>query len=485
MEVNTVMTKKNPIEVWNKCLSIIKDEVDSQSFQTWFAPIKPIKINENVLTIGIDNHFVYEWLEAHHIHLLRRVIDDTLGTNGRLEYLLIEEPETPEINNLTNRTSYPQSSNGQQKSIGKTRVKELLEQQKSNFYADTTLNIHYTFDNFIEGDCNRLARSAGQAVAENPGSNSFNPLMLYGGVGLGKTHLIQAIGNYINLYGSETASEKVKKKKKEVVYISADKFTNQLVDHIKTNSVDVFNSFYMHIDVLMIDDIQFLSGKEKTQEIFFHIFNELRNTGKQIVITSDKPPTELQGLTDRLLSRFKSGMIADLQQPDLETRMAIIQQKTQEENFTLDKEIVEYLANSIDTNVRELEGAITSLIAQSTLGGKIDLEVAKNVVKQIVQSPTGKEIGIEEIQKVVSRYFDLNVEDLKAKTRKKEIVIARQIAMFFSKEMTPFSLKSIGYQFGGRDHSTVIHAIRSVDNYLEEKREFRMHIEDIRKQLKG
>jgi len=318
---------------------------------------------------------------------------------------------------------------------------------------DTYLNINYSFESFIEGDCNRLARSAGQAVAQRPGLTSFNPLMLYGGVGLGKTHLVQAIGNYIKGHYPD----------KQVLYVSSEKFTNQFINAIKNNTLHLFSDFYMKVDVLIIDDVQFMSGKEKTQDTFFHIFNHLHQLGKQIIMTSDRAPRDLQGLQDRLLSRFKWGLTADLQTPDFETRIAIIQRKLQAEGIDIAYNVIEYVAHSVNTNIRELEGVIISLMAQASLTRRIiDVELAKNTLRHIVMEEN-KEVTIDTIQEVVADFFEITVADLKSKSRKKAFVYPRQMAMYFAKEYTDLPLKSIGYHFGGRDHSTVIHSIQSIN----------------------
>ncbi|MDX2305998.1 MAG: chromosomal replication initiator protein DnaA [Microscillaceae bacterium] len=473
----SITTENDRFAVWENCLQVIRQHIEEQAFMTWFEPIKPFRLEKNVLTIQVPSKFFYEYLEENFVELLRKAIDFSLGINGSLEYSVIVDEEN-QVNQayfaqLTQTPTQKKYANGKSNNtyINNNSKQQYLE-QKRNFHSD--LNINYTFDNFIEGDCNRLARSAGLAVAQKPGVTSFNPLMLYGGVGLGKTHLVQAIGNYIQTY----------EEGKEVLYVSADKFTNQFIEALKNNNLELFNHFYMHVDVLMIDDVQFLAGKERTQEIFFHIFNHLHQSGKQIIMTSDCPPIELKGLEERLLSRFKWGLTADLKQPDLETRMAIIHKKLQDESLELPVDVIEYLAHSIDSNVRELEGSLVSLIAQASLNNTpINMDLAKQTVQKIVQSVESKELSIDEVQKCVSDYFGLTVEDLKAKTRKKEIVTARQIAMYFAKEYTGFSLKSIGYHFGGRDHSTVIHAIQTVNEYMMEKRELKLYIEDIERKL--
>ena len=308
------------------------------------------------------------------------------------------------------------------------------------------------------------------AVAQRPGITSFNPLLIYGGVGLGKTHLVQAIGNHIKSHHRD----------KKVLYVSSEKFTNQFINAIKSNTLQDFTDFYMKVDTLILDDVQFLSGKEKTQDTFFHIFNHLHQSGRQIIMTSDRRPSELQGLQDRLLSRFKWGLTADLQQPDLETRIAIIQRKLQAEGIYIEASVIEYVAHSVNTNVRELEGVIISLMAQASLVRRdIDLELAKSVMKDIVTSEE-REVNIDTIQDLVSDYYEVTVADLKAKSRKKELVYPRQVAMYFAKEFTNLSLKSIGYHFGGRDHSTVIHAIQTINDLMEKDDAIKEAVQKIR-----
>jgi chromosomal replication initiator protein len=339
--------------------------------------------------------------------------------------------------------------------------------------VESQLNPNYSFDNLVEGDCNRLARSAGFAVANKPGGTAFNPLLIYGGVGLGKTHLANAIGLEI----------KRNFPNKTVLYVQSEKFCHQFVDAVKNNSHNDFIHFYQMIDVLIIDDVQFFAGKEKTQDIFFQIFNHLHQTGKQLVLTSDKSPIELIGLEQRLLSRFKWGLSADMQVPNLETRIAILEKKIYADGIDMPKEVIEYLAYNITTNVRELEGALISLVAQSTLNRKaITLELARQMIDKFVKNTT-REISIDFIQKIVSDYFNLPLELLKSKTRKREVVQARQIAMFFAKNMTKSSLASIGLQCGGKDHATVLHACRTVNNLMETDKKFRVYIDEIEKKI--
>ena len=461
--------------VWSDCLRVIKENVAEQSFNTWFQPIVPLKCANDVLTIQVPSQFFYEWLEEHYVHVLKKAIIAVMGPKARLEYSVIVDkgnskssPLSVSLPHKTPAKNY-NANNGKDEYVSPFQLKSV-----DSLYQESQLNPNNTFDSYIEGDCNRLARSAGYAVAQKPGVTSFNPLMLYGGVGLGKTHLVQAIGNEIKNNLAD----------RFVLYVSSEKFTNQFIDALRNNKAQEFQNFYMQVDVLIIDDVQFLAGKERTQEIFFHIFNHLHQAGKQIVMTSDCPPRDLKGLQERLLSRFKWGLTADLQQPDYETRVAIIQRKMQSDGIYIPENVIEYLAYSVDTNVRELEGVLISLIAHASLNRvDIDLELAKQTLKNIVHD-IETEVGIDYIQKTVAEYFKVEVASLKDKIRKKEIVIARQVAMYFSKEYTNHSLKAIGYHFGGRDHSTVIHAVQSVNDMMDTNASFKDSVEELKKKLK-
>ncbi len=458
---------KNCVSVWNNCLLTIKAEVHEQSYRTWFEPIVPLSLQGSTLTIQVPTQFFYEWLEEHYVGLLKKAVFNELGGAGRLEYSIIvdkgdlrNQPLTVKIPGKENRksTSAPK--------VQQNEVKEVIH--------NPNLNPKYSFDSYIEGDYNRLPRSAGLAVAQNPGTTSFNPLTIFGGTGLGKTHLAQAIGNEILKKYPE----------KKVLYATSEKFGNEFYDAVRTNSIQDFSNYYASLDVLIIDDIQFFGGKEKTQEIFFNIFNHLHQTGKQIIMTSDCPPIELKGLDERLLSRFKWGLAADLLQPDFETRMAIILNKLHDDGIEVPQEVVEYLAYSVDTNIRELEGVLVSLIAQSTLLRKeIDLELAKKCIQNIVHEVDG-EVSIDYIQKYVANYYNIDVALLKSKTRKQEIVQPRQVAMYFSKLYTTHSLATIGDYFGGKDHSTVIHSVRTVENLIQTDKKLKAKIKDMQKKLK-
>lgn len=475
--------KKNCKAVWESCLKIIKDNISPQSFKTWFEPIKPVRLQESVLTIQVPSQFFYEWLEEHYISLLKKTIKKELGTEGRLEYSIIMDNS---FNNPTPYTiKFPTSNKkatanpamtmpldlnrGLSKDIPNPFIIPGLKKIKVN----SQLNENYSFENFVEGDCNRLARSAGYAVANNPGKTAFNPLLIYSNVGLGKTHLAHAIGLEVKNNFPE----------KTVLYVTSEQFTNQYIEAVRNNNQNDFVHFYQMIDVLIIDDIQFLANKEKTQEVYFHIFNHLHQNSRQLIITSDKPPVEMEGMNARLLSRFKWGLAADLQVPDLETRIAILEKKLYKDGVEMPKEVVEYLSYSITTNVRELEGALISILAQSSLNKKsITLELAKKMIDKFVKN-TSREISIDYIQKIVCDYFGLPLEAINSKTRKREIVQARQLAMYFAKKLTKASLATIGLHCGNKDHATVLHACRTVNNLIETDKQFRVYVEELDKKI--
>ncbi len=471
---------KDHTTAWDSCLKVIKDNISLQAYKVWFEPIIPVKLEQSILTIQVPSHFFYEWLEQHYIGLLSKVIKKEIGPEGSLEYSIVME------SNHRNATPYtvklPTQNNSQGQNSPQSIPLGATEPQIRNPFIipglkkvtiESNLIPSFTFENFIEGDCNRLARASGYAVANKPGGTAFNPLLIYGGVGLGKTHLAHAIG----------LSIKDQHPSKTVLYVQSEKFAHQFIDAIKNQTTNDFIHFYQMVDVLIIDDVQFFAGKERTQDVFFSIFNHLHQNGKQIVLTSDKAPVEMQGMEQRLLSRFKWGLSADLNVPDLETRIAILEKKMYASGIELPKEVVEYLAYSINTNIREIEGAMNTLLMQSSLNKKsISLELAKQMVDKFVKN-TAREVSIEYIQKIVCDYFDLPIEMLKSKTRKREVVQARQISMYFSKKMTKSSLANIGAHCGGKDHATVLHACRTVVNLSETDKQFRVYLEELEKKL--
>lgn len=450
---------------WDECLEIIQDNISYQKFKSWFEPISPVKLENDTLTIQVPSQFWYEWLEEHYYNMLRSTIAKVLGDSGKLEYsVLVEKSDKLEDNRsirLPQRPgppSKPQEMNTYSDyHPGKIENPFVIPGiRKTNI--DSNLNENYIFDRYIEGDCNRLARSAAMAIAENPGKNSFNPFFVYGTTGLGKTHLVQSIGNKIKRDFGDQFS---------VLYISSETFTNEFVQAIRNNRASEFSMYYRNIDVLLVDDIQFFSGKEKTQEEFFHIFNALHQEGKQIILSSDRAPKDVPDIEERLISRFSWGLSADLQIPEYETRYAILERKASDNGISIDPQIIEFIAHNFKSNVRDLEGAIIKLLATASLKhvDEIDLRMAKTVLKDMVKS-SQTQISIEVIQNCVCEYFGIDTNKVREKTRKQEIVEARQVAMFLSKKYTKSSLKTIGLQFGGRDHSTVIHAISTIEERL-------------------
>jgi chromosomal replication initiator protein len=454
---------------WNVCLEYIKANINPQSFKTWFEPIKPVKIEDNVLTILVPNKFFYEWLEENYIDVLKNGLRIALGESGRLEYQFMIENHRS-VGKLSKDQRDDNLNNGfSSDQIKNPFVIPGIKRVKFN----PQLNPNYLFDNYIEGDCNRLARSAGKAIANNPGGTAFNPLVIYGDVGLGKTHLAQAIGNEVlNKFS-----------KKNILYVSTEKFTNQLIQSIKSNAVSDFVNFYQLIDVLIVDDIQFLTGKTKTQEIFFNIFNHLHQSGKQIILTSDRPPKDLEGMEDRLISRFKWGLTADLQVPDFETRLAILEAKMNKEGIDLPEDVTEFVCFNIKNNIRELEGVLIQLIAQASLNQrKVDMNLAREVIQSFVNQ-LNKEITVENIKRLVAEHFQVPIEKLGGKTRKRSIVIARQLSMYLAKNLTNKSLKNIGNNFGGRDHSTVIYSCKAVQDLMDTDIIFKDTVAELEKKV--
>jgi chromosomal replication initiator protein len=451
---------------WEECLEIIGDNISHQKFTSWFDPITPIELEENTLTVEVPSQFWYEWLEEHYYQILRSALIKVLGEEAKLEYSVV-------VDN-SEENAHPLSVKLPQQAVAAPDDQKINHYSKKNpakienpfvipgirkTKVDPNLNRNYVFECFIEGDCNRLARSAAIAIAENPGNNSFNPFFVYGETGLGKTHLIQSIGN---------KAKQMYKDKLAVLYISSEQFTNEFVQSIRNNRASEFSMFYRQIDALIVDDIQFLSNKEKTQEEFFHIFNALHQDGKQIILSSDCAPRDIPDVEDRLISRFSWGLSADLKVPEYETRYAILEKKASDNGIELDRSIMEFIAHNFKSSVRDLEGAIIKLLAQASLQhvDEIDLTMAKRVLRDMIQEST-TQISIESIQEYVCDYFGIDTNKVREKTRKQEIVEARQIAMYLSKQFTDSSLKTIGLHFGGRDHSTVIHAISTVKERMQ------------------
>ncbi len=420
-------------KAWGQVLQIVKENTNSNSFVTWFKPIKPLKIENSAITIQVPSQFFYEWLEQHYSTVLNEAIQQILGADYKLLYSILMDSSMDPV---------------QLPSLKKTKAPQ--DNVRDN------LSDRYTFDSFVEGESNKFAKAAATAVGRSPGKTTFNPLVVYGGVGLGKTHLIQAIGN---LAKDETNSHRV-------LYVDSERFTMDFINSIQKNKTTEFSDIYRNVDLLLVDDIQFFANKERTQEEFFHTFNTLHQKGKQIVLSSDRPPKELQGMEERLISRFQWGLVVDIQPPDLETRQAILQRKAEENGIELPGDIFHFIATHITSNIRELEGALIRLLAYASLNGEdITIELSKRVLRDVCIKKS-KAISIEIIQKATAEYFGFPEDQLRAKTRKKEIAQARQICMYLCKRLTDSSLKTIGLHFGGRDHSTVIHAINTVEELI-------------------
>lgn len=464
--------------IWENCLSFIKDNVTTDVYDVWFKPIEPVELtSDNTLVIMVPSMFFMEWIEDHYINLIWSALTKELGARPKLIYNIKMENNP---NKTEQATEQLPSSNRKATSMEVLGYKQKPQQSYNPYVVpglveieevkvDSQLNPNKNFDTFIEGESNRLARSAGKAITERPGGTSFNPLFIFGGVGLGKTHLAHAIGNEIQ----------EKHPKKRILYIEAEDFTKQYSVAAKNNNRTDFIHFYQQIDVLIIDNVQFFASKPGTQDVFFQIFNHLHQNGKQLILTSDKAPVDIQDVEQRLLSRFKWGLSAELQAPDYQMRKRILQAILYRDGVEMSEEIVDYIAQNVKTNIRELEGVNTSLMAEALFNKKeITLDLAKKAVDKIVKN-IKKEITVEYIQEIVSEYFQLSIEELQSKTRKRHVVQARQLAMFFAKKYTKLSLANIGKSIGKRDHATVLHACKTVDNLKETDKQFRKFLSDL------
>ena len=443
--------------LWEKTLNIIKSEMSEVSFNTWIKSCEPISISSNTIKISVPNSFTQDILEKRYKDLVINSIEAACSKLYKIEFLIASEiqdiEEVPEKKKASNN---------------KDTMSVTVNDEMSS-----TLNPKYTFASFVIGNSNRFAHAASLAVAESP-AQAYNPLFIYGGVGLGKTHLMHAIGHYI-LQNNPNA---------KVVYVSSEKFTNELINAIKDDKNEEFRNKYRNVDVLLIDDIQFIAGKERTQEEFFHTFNTLHEANKQIILSSDRPPKEIPTLEDRLRSRFEWGLIADIQAPDFETRMAILKKKADVEKLYVPNEVMVYIATKIKSNIRELEGALIRIVAYSSLTNRdITVDLASEALKDIISNKQNKNITIDIIQDVVAAYFNLRVEDLKSQRRTRNVAYPRQIAMYLSRKLTDMSLPKIGEEFGGRDHTTVIHAYEKISESLNNDESLQHTINDITKKL--
>ena len=439
-------------ELWDKTLNIVKGELTPVSYNTWIGCIVPISVDKAVLKLSVPNDFTKGILENRYKDLIVNALKIITSEKYTIEfYVQIEEIEFND----------------------ESKTKNLKNNIITNDEMTNNLNSKYTFDSFVIGNSNRFAHAACLAVAESP-AKAYNPLFIYGGVGLGKTHLMHAIGHYI-LQNNPNS---------KVVYVSSEKFTNDLINSIKDDKNVDFRNRYRTVDVLLIDDIQFIAGKESTQEEFFHTFNALHEANKQIILSSDRPPKEIPTLEDRLRSRFEWGLIADVGAPDFETRIAILKKKADVENLNIPNEVMTYIATKIKSNIRELEGALIRIVAFSSLTNKeINEELATEALKDIISNKQTKQITIELIQEIVANYFNLRMEDFKSARRTRNVAFPRQIAMYLSRKLTDTSLPKIGEEFGGRDHTTVIHAYEKITQGLKEDEGLQNTINDLTKRL--
>jgi len=459
---------------WNKSLDIIKDNLNASQFKTWFIPIRPIKWEDDLVTLQAPSHFFVDYLEQQYFDLVQKTITKIFGDDTRFEYeiRINENPmgsQSESSYKMPALNSQPFGSQGTLKFEAKGAYQPQIKNRNSN------LNPVYTFEKFITGESNQLAFSAARAVAENPGRTRYNPIFIYGDTGLGKTHLLHAVGNHI----IETTPET------KVLYTNSEKFTMEYISAIQNNKISEFVDQYRQVDVLIIDDIQFLEGKEKTQDNFFHTFNALHQAGKQIILTSDRTPKELKGVDERLISRFQWGLTVDIQKPDLETRMAIIQKKSAAEGIEFPKEVIEYIAKNVTASIRELEGCLISILAHTSFDQRpLDMDLAREVVDPISNKSQNKELSVNSIKRVVGEYYNLEVSVIESKSRKHEIALARQMSMYLTKRLTNISLKRIGEAFGGRDHSTVLHSCQAIENYLVTDKTVKASFEHLLAKLK-
>lgn len=446
---------ENIADLWHAALANIEKKISKPSFDTWLKATKAHALQGNLLVITAPNEFARDWLEERYSQLISGILYEITGEELSVKFIIPQNQKEEDLEIPTPR-------------------KKVKKEDEHNDFPSNILNPKYTFDTFVIGSGNRFAHAASLAVAEAP-AKAYNPLFIYGGVGLGKTHLMHAIGHYVLDHNPSA----------KVVYLSSEKFTNEFINSIRDNKAENFRNKYRNVDVLLIDDIQFLAGKESTQEEFFHTFNALHEESKQIVISSDRPPREIPTLEDRLRSRFEWGLITDITPPDLETRIAILRKKAKAEGLDIPNEVMLYIANQIDSNIRELEGALIRVVAYSSLINKdINADLAAEALKDIIPSSKPKVITIHEIQKVVGEHFSIKLEDFKAKKRTKSIAFPRQIAMYLSRELTDYSLPKIGEEFGGRDHTTVIHAHEKISKMLQTDSQLQKQVKELNELLK-
>ena len=447
-------------KLWDETLSHLELNLSPQHFSTWIKPLKLVKIEQDMVYLEVSNRFVLDWVKDNYSQLIQKILSEISAVTYRIQFSVSDQVQ----NNLPKRNTDLEAN-----PLPVVKKPKIIANNNS---ADINLNRKYTFDEFVAGSSNQFAYAAAMAVANNP-ATTYNPLFIYGGVGLGKTHLVNAIGNAILK----------KSPQMRICYYTSEKFMNELINSLRYNRMDEFRNKFRSMDVILIDDIQFIAGKERTQEEFFHTFNALYDSHKQIIVTSDKFPKDIPGLEERLRSRFEWGLIADIQPPDIETKLAILKMKAEQNSIKLPEDVALFLANSICNNVRELEGYLIRIGAYASLTAiPISLEMAKDVLKDILIE-RNRELSVEEILKRVSIHFNMKISDMKSSKRLKAVVLPRQIAMYLSRQLTSSSYPDIGERFGGKDHSTIIHAIRKIERLMEEDFQLRSTIENLKKEM--
>jgi len=449
-----------PQSIWSEVLRYLSKRINKESFHTWLRPTIAMSQDNGTLKVGVPNRFVAEWIREHYLSQINEALVNVAEVPINCEFAI----HNCDLSNQMN--IFPQGSSPQVAQITKQpEFKHKIAHGQGTF----RVNQRYTFESFVVGDSNQFAHAASFAVAEAPGKTQYNPLFIYGGVGLGKTHLIQAVGNYCMETGPGL----------KAIYVTSEKFTNDFITSITDHSTNSFTSLYRGCDLLLIDDIQFFTGKESTQEQFFHTFNTLYQNGKQIVLTADRPPTDIKGLEERLLSRFSCGLVVDIQPPNLETRIAILKKKCEVDNLSIPLDVITFIAESVKSNIRELEGCVIRLCAYASLKNKeMSIDLAQHVLKDVIKTDR-KPLTIEKIQKKVAEIYNLSEEMLRAKKKTQDVVLARQVAMYLSRTLTSSSLKTIGAKFGGRDHSTVIHSCNTVISQMKKDVNFKLQIDSI------
>lgn len=492
---------KNINIIWNNCLQFIKENVNLSSFNTWFVPIVPLKLENNILTVQVPSAFFYEYLEENFINVIRTALQIELGKDAKLEYSIVVDKVRPRNNPAHNFVGNQNQNYGTMVIPANIRAAKMPQNVPNNGNApmpgmmmppqinnpfvipaiqkqqiDSQLNSNYTLDNFVQGKCNQLGRSAAESIAKRPYKNTFNPFMIFGNSGLGKTHLAQAIGNAVKAQFPD----------KVVLYVEANKFQTQYVDAVRNNTRNDFIHFYQMLDVLIIDDVQEFAGKSGTQDTFFAIFNSLHQSGKQIILTCDTTPSQLQGLAERLLTRFKWGLTVEMEAPDYATRLSILIKKCYNDGFAISEDILKYVAQTVVSNVRELEGALLTLMLHTTLSrGEITLDVAKELLSKIVKGGTEPKYKIDYIMKTVCEFFNIKEAVINGKSRARDIVVARQLVMYFAKQLIDLPYQQIGIAVGGRDHSTVLHACKAVTKQKDSDPNFAELVAQVENKIKS